>query len=170
MENATEALKMAFAVFVFVIALSIVFNFMTRTKETADVVFFYNDKTNFRTQKVAIENEDGQKTVTMNEVISTIYRTKTEKVSVKVIDEADVEYIFDLDTSTPTATKTALQVLSEKILDFVETHINSTDEYLETFTEATYSGNYKTADDGTKLTITSGNSKIYITYTKKTST
>lgn len=170
MENATEALKMAFAVFVFVIALSIVFNFMTRAKETADVVFFYNDKTNFRTQKVPIEDEHGQKTVTINEVISTIYRCKTEKVSVKVIDGVDVEYIFDLDVATPTATKTAMQVLNESIVSFVADHINSEDEYLETFTEATYSGNYKTADDGTKLTITSGNSKIYITYTKNTTT
>lgn len=169
MENATEALKMAFAVFVFAIALSIVFKFMGSAKETADVVFFYNDKTNFRTEKVAIENENGEKTVSMSEVISTIYRCKTEKVAVKVIEETD-EYIFDLDVSIPTASKTAMQVLNKKIIDFVADHINSEDKYLETFTEATYSGNYKTADDGTKLTITSGSSKIYITYTKKSDT
>lgn len=170
MENATEALKMAFAVFVFAIALSIVFKFMGSAKETADVVFFYNDKTNLKTEKVAIENENGQKTVSMNEVISTIYRCKTEKVAVKVIEGDDKEYIFDLDVSKPTDDKTAMKVLNEKIIDFVADHINSEDKYLETFTEATYSGNYKTADDGTKLTITSGSSKIYITYTKQTST
>ena len=47
MENATDALKMAFAVFVFVIALSTVFSLMTKTKEVADTVLWYSDKTNY---------------------------------------------------------------------------------------------------------------------------
>ena len=47
MENATDALKMAFAVFVFIIALSIVFSLISQAKETADTVLFYSDKTNY---------------------------------------------------------------------------------------------------------------------------
>lgn len=45
MENATDALKMSFAVFVFIIALSIVFSLISQAKETADAVLFYSDKT-----------------------------------------------------------------------------------------------------------------------------
>lgn len=52
MENAADALKMAFAIFVFVIALSIVFSLIGHVKETADAVLFYTDKTNFYEEKV----------------------------------------------------------------------------------------------------------------------
>lgn len=47
MENAADALKMAFAVFVFIIALSIVFSLIGNVKETADTVLYYADKTNY---------------------------------------------------------------------------------------------------------------------------
>ena len=47
MENATDALKMAFAIFVFIISLSIVFSLISHAKETADKILFYSDKTNY---------------------------------------------------------------------------------------------------------------------------
>lgn len=47
MENTTDALKMAFAIFVFIIALSIVFSLIGKVKETADSILFYSDKTNY---------------------------------------------------------------------------------------------------------------------------
>lgn len=47
MENATDALKMAFAIFVFIVALSMVFSLIGKVKETADAVLYYTDKTNY---------------------------------------------------------------------------------------------------------------------------
>ena len=47
MENASDALKMAFAIFVFVIALTIVFSLITKVKETADAILLNSDKTNY---------------------------------------------------------------------------------------------------------------------------
>lgn len=47
MENAADALKMAFAIFVFIMALSMVFSLISTIKETADEVLFITDKTNF---------------------------------------------------------------------------------------------------------------------------
>lgn len=47
MENASDALKMAFAVFVFIIALSIVFSLISQVKETADAILFASDKTTY---------------------------------------------------------------------------------------------------------------------------
>ena len=38
MENATDALKIAFAAFIFIVALSIVFSLMTKIKATADII------------------------------------------------------------------------------------------------------------------------------------
>lgn len=47
MENAADALKMAFAIFVFIVALSIVFSLIGKVKETADAVLANSDKTNY---------------------------------------------------------------------------------------------------------------------------
>jgi len=47
MENASDALKMAFAIFVFVIALTIVFSLISKVKETADAILVNSDKTTY---------------------------------------------------------------------------------------------------------------------------
>ena len=47
MENAADSLKIAFAIFVFIMALSMVFSLISTIKETADEVLFISDKTNF---------------------------------------------------------------------------------------------------------------------------
>ena len=44
MENAIDAMKMAFAVLVFVIAMSLAFMMITQARSTADVVFQTTDK------------------------------------------------------------------------------------------------------------------------------
>lgn len=47
MENSADALKMVLAIFMFVIALSIVFSQLSKIKETADATLLYSDKTNY---------------------------------------------------------------------------------------------------------------------------
>lgn len=47
MENASDALKMAFAVFVFIIALSTVFSLISQVKETADAILINSDRTTY---------------------------------------------------------------------------------------------------------------------------
>ena len=47
MENAVDAIKMAFAIFVFVLAIGIAFAVFSQARAVADVVLFYTDKTNF---------------------------------------------------------------------------------------------------------------------------
>lgn len=47
MENASDAIKMAGAIFIFIIALTILFSLMATTKESADQVLYNSDKTNF---------------------------------------------------------------------------------------------------------------------------
>ena len=49
MENATDALLLAFAVFIFVVALSVSFSTLAQAKSTADVILFYSDRENFQT-------------------------------------------------------------------------------------------------------------------------
>lgn len=47
MENAADALKMAFGVLVFIVALTVLFFQLSQIKQTADTVLLYSDKTNY---------------------------------------------------------------------------------------------------------------------------
>ena len=47
MENAVDALKMAFAIFVFVLAIGIAFAVFSQARAVSDIVMYYTDKTNF---------------------------------------------------------------------------------------------------------------------------
>ena len=49
MENASDALKMAGAVLIFIIALTIVFSLISQIKTTSDSVLFNSDKLNYYT-------------------------------------------------------------------------------------------------------------------------
>ena len=88
MENATDALKMAFAVFVFVIALSTVFSLMTKTKEVADTVLWYSDKTNY--YDWTDEKTDEGRIVGEDTVISALQTQVKEKVFVQIQDQNGV--------------------------------------------------------------------------------
>ena len=44
MENAADALKMAGAVLIFVLALSIIIPFFTQVKQTTDIILDYRDR------------------------------------------------------------------------------------------------------------------------------
>ena len=47
MEHAADALKMAFALLVFAIAITTIFVMVSKVKTTSDAVMYYGDKTNF---------------------------------------------------------------------------------------------------------------------------
>ena len=49
MENSVNALKLAVSIFVFIIALTMVFALVTKIKDVADRVFVYSDNTNYYT-------------------------------------------------------------------------------------------------------------------------
>ncbi len=52
MENAVDALKIAFGVLVFVIALTVAFALLSQAKATSDIMLFASDKTNYYTSKM----------------------------------------------------------------------------------------------------------------------
>lgn len=158
MENAVDALKIAFAVLIFVIALTITFSIISQAKSTADAVLFYNDKTNLRTEKVAIENANGGKKVGIAEVISTINRCKTENLSVTVKDSTG-EYVFDKADNKKYINASDL---TNEIYKFIKQHTGDV-TYREYFSEVVYSGTY-IVEEGITLVEASGSSKIYITY------
>lgn len=162
MENATDALLMAFAVLIFVIALSVSFSTLAQAKSTADVVLFYSDRENFQTplKDDTTNVQNGGRIVGVDAVIATISRCIKENFTVKIDENKDgnYEYVFDYAIST----KDEIQELISK---FISDHIGSENKYRETYVEVTTSGMTYTAEDGTILEEDVGK-KLYITYEK----
>lgn len=96
MENAADALKIAFAIFVFVIAITVTFSIISQVKSTADVVLYHTDETNFYGYS---NSKEKNRSVSLPEVISTLYRYYNETISVTVELE-NKEYIFDIGRET----------------------------------------------------------------------
>lgn len=157
MENASNALLMAFAVLIFIIALSITLNTLSQAKTTADIVLFYSDRENFQTslKDDAINVSNGGRNVNVDTVIATIYRCAKEKFSVKIRDDG-TEYIFEYDIQTQEEIKATIE-------KFIKKHTGNT--YRETYVEVTTSGTTYFGEDGTQLEENVGK-KIYITYEK----
>ena len=86
MENAVDALKIAAAVLVFVIALTIAFALLSQAKATSDIMLFASDKTNYYTYSNKAENTEGR-IVGADVVISSLYRYYKESVVVRVYDK-----------------------------------------------------------------------------------
>ena len=103
MDNAIEALKMAFAVFVFVIALTISMSALSQAKIVSDEVFYMADKTNFYEytsddEEKIKENSEGR-IVSMETIIPTLYRYYKEnfKVTIKLNKPGYEDVVFDLE-------------------------------------------------------------------------
>lgn len=161
MENATDALLMAFAVLIFIIALSLTLTTLAHAKSTADIVLFYSDRENFQTPLAPDPDNasDGGRIVGVDTVIATISRCSKEKFSVKIIDGSgsDDLYVLEYDIQTETEIK-------DEINRFIEKHKGL--NYRETYVEVSTSGTTHTGEDGTQLEEDVGK-KIYITYTKQ---
>ena len=107
MENASEALKMAFAVLVFVIAMSLGFMMISQARATADVVYATTDKQDYVDDITATTvTTDGAgnlityRIVGLDTVIPTIYRYAQENYAVTIIEGNTIKARFDLQTES----------------------------------------------------------------------
>lgn len=120
MENATQALKTAAAVLIFVIAITVAFTMFSRAKTTADAVVKSQDaqeyleaaeleSTLYTSSDEIKKEEDGKYNATMttdgyrivkpDDVISTIYRYNLEKYGVTIV-ESNGNVIARFDSNT----------------------------------------------------------------------
>jgi len=157
MENATDALKMAFAIFVFVIALSTVFSLISKIKETAEIVISNTDKTVYY-EWFKGEDEEGNlikegRTVGAETVTAAIYNCKKDLtyVTVKYKDENNEDKTIICSTVT-------------EIEGYIDELIKKDCNFKERVVEVTTAGKYIIAEDGTKLTETPGKTKVYIIF------
>lgn len=98
MEDAAEALKMAFSVFAFIIALGLAFTTFNQSKTVSDIVISASDRTYVESYAEAdIENTNGRQ-VGAETVIPNLYRYYKEKYSIDIVNNGNIEEVFDLET------------------------------------------------------------------------
>lgn len=101
MEDAAEALKMAFSVFAFIIAIGLAFTTFNQSKRVADIVVSASDRTYVEsyTEAQIIEAEKYGREVGAETVIPNLYRYYKEKYSIEIANSSGtIENVFDLDT------------------------------------------------------------------------
>lgn len=82
MENATDAIKMAFAVMVLVMALSVSIISFNKVKATSDVVLYTKDETNYYDYQGAIGKEAENRIVGLETIIPTLYKYYKENYTI----------------------------------------------------------------------------------------
>ena len=82
MENAVEAIKMAFAVIVFIMALSVAMFMLIQVKATSDVVLYTEDELNYYDYQGATGPGAENRIVGMETIIPTLYKYYKENYTV----------------------------------------------------------------------------------------
>lgn len=160
MENAVDALKIAFAVFIFVLSLSIAFMAFSQAAQTSNKMLFASDPTNYYryTGKVP---ENGR-IVTADVVISSLYRYYKESIVVNIANDSG---IIQETFNTATDGLNSQEARKQRVEGYVLGTLGKNVKYLETFQEVTKNGKYAVGEDGTVITEEAGQTSIYITYT-----
>ena len=82
MENASEALMMAFGVLIFVLALTVAMNSFNQVKSTSDVVLYRDDETNYYDYQGATGAASQNRIVGLETIIPTLYKYYKENYTV----------------------------------------------------------------------------------------
>lgn len=98
MENAVDALKMAFAVIVFVLALSISINMFSRARETADVVLHSSDITEYMEYQEAVQGTESR-IVGLETIVPTLYKYYKENYTI-IFRDKNGDYLNIYETKT----------------------------------------------------------------------
>ena len=88
MENASDAIIMAGAVLIFVIALSVAMTVFSQARSTVDTVVYASDRTNYYEYfDVDISNNIKNRIVGLETIIPTLYKYYKENYTVVFLDE-----------------------------------------------------------------------------------
>lgn len=167
MENAADALKIAFAMFAFALAIMVTFGLVSQAKSTADTVLYYSDETNFYEQSELIQRE-----VSVAEIIPTLYRYYEESIGVTInLKDYEDPFIFDLNNNETILLDGKTKLTSEvdreaNLKEFIENKLPKDSNFKEEFIEIPVSGIYEYGSDGSELVLSAGGKKVYITYTE----
>lgn len=103
MENASDALKIVLAIFIFSIGLMILFNMASQAKETARIMIAETDPTKYYNYFEEIDEKtvdaNGNRIVKLQDIIPALYRYSEENYGVTIVDKyGNIAARFDLDT------------------------------------------------------------------------
>lgn len=172
MENAVDALKIAAAVLVFVIAITIAFALLSQAKSTSDIILFSSDKTNYYDYSKNFDGTNGR-IVGTDVVISSLYRYYKESIVVRILPKRGAPIEFNTKTDGLGSQKARKEFVNAWINNetkkndgilFYDERNHKDKKFLETFDEVKESGQYIKEDDGSEITIQSGQTSIWITY------
>lgn len=158
MENAVDALKIAFAVFIFVLSLSIAFMAFSQAAQTSNKMLFASDPTNY--YRYTGEVPKNGRIVTADVVISSLYRYYKESIIVNIVNSSGTETF-----NTATDGLNSQEARKQSVENYIKDTLKKDVKYLETFQEVTKNGKYAVGEDGTVITEEAGQTSIYITYT-----
>ncbi len=85
-ENASQALMMAFAIFIFVMALSLAMFLFSKVSTTSETLALYTDSTRFYDNVAVVGREGIERYVNTETIIPTLYRYYKENFCVKIYD------------------------------------------------------------------------------------
>lgn len=176
MENAVDALKMMFAVFVFVVAISLTLASFTKAKETADTILSYTDKTNYYTWEESSDQSKGRE-VKKDVIIAGLFKMQKDTY-ITIVKSPTIKYIFtpygrvtEVNGSRTTNIDLNAKENANYVINFINNQLGNSDIYYENIVDVTnkssLGGEYEIAEDGTKLQITKGDNKVMVMYTKK---
>ena len=87
MENAVDAIKIAFGLLVFAIAIALTFSVIGQVRATSDIIFTLNDKTQFYEYTTEEDyNTNINRIVGLETILPTIHRYATEQYAVTIFD------------------------------------------------------------------------------------
>lgn len=193
MENAVDALKIAFAVLVFVIALTTSMMAFGQAREASEKVFYMSDNTNFY-EYVSDKKESEYRIVSSETIIPTLYRYYKENFNIIILskDLSETIAVFNLEEEIKNYNKNYKNApwLGNANIDTKERidielsgkkgMINGVEyspqvdggllkyfegkQFKEFFLEQQYSGKQVTSEDNETLEIVKGNKKMWIIY------
>lgn len=169
MENAVDALKIAFAVFVFIIALVLAFSVIGQLRATSDVIFALNDKTNeydyVSSNDTNASNKD--RIVGFETIIPTIYRYAKEQYAVTILDTSGTPIVrYDLytegfinewDTILKKMNRTSTRAEVESTFNEIKDRISIVDEVISKENSAWSNKIWNSMVTGSEGTYTAGN-------------
>lgn len=180
MENAADALKIAFGLIIFATAITMLFIMTTHTRSAADTVLSYVDETNYYN---LLETTDKNREVSVSDVITTLYRYYSESIAVEVILKTGINskerYVFDIHNETIVDTSfealNSIKDMEDNLGYFINYKLlgsknipgsedRTASRFRETFVEVPTFGIYLVQEDGTELALSTGSKRIYITY------
>ena len=158
MENAVDALKIAFAVFIFVLSLSIAFMAFSQAAQTSNKMLFASDPTTDYRYTGVVQPKG--RIVTADVVISSLYRYYKESIVVNIVNSSGTDTF-----NTATDGLNSQERRKQRVEEYIKDTLGKDVKYLETFQEVTKNGKYAVGEDGTVITEEAGQTSIYITYT-----